>query len=72
MEMPYLAEYMTDSGMAAALRLGLDGGQDTPPCCIPIIHNERQASPTVAPVQAARTTELLSTSLSALTERAAP
>ena len=84
MEMPYLAEYMTDSGVAAALRSGFDGGRDTPPSCLPVIRDERPVSPAVSAIdvqvhitpvgvteQAARTTEPLSTTLLASTELAA-
>lgn len=84
MEMPYLAEYMTDSGVAAALRSGFDGGRDTPPSSLPVIRDERPVSPAVAAIdvqvhttpvgvteQAARTTEPPSTTLLASTELAA-
>ena len=63
---------MTDSGVAAALRSGLDGGQDTTPSSLPVIYDERPASPAVAPEQAACATEPPSTTLSAPTEAAAP
>ena len=63
MEMPYLAEYMTDYGMAAALRSGLNGGRDTPPSSLPVIRDDRPASPALAPEQAARATEPPSTTL---------
>ena len=72
MDMAYLAEYMTDSGVAAALRSGLDGGRDTPPSSLAVIRDEGPASPAVAPKQAARTTEPQSTTLLAPTEPAAP
>ena len=72
MEMPYLAEYMTDSGVAAALRSGLDAGRDPPPSSLPVIRDERPASLAVAPEQAARATEPPSTTLPAPTEPAAP
>ena len=84
MEMPYLAEYMTDSGVAAALHSVFDGGRDTPPSSLPVICNERQVSPAVAAIdvqvhttsvgvteQAAHTTEPPSTTLLASTELAA-
>ena len=72
MEMPYLAEYMTESGVAAELRSGLDGARDTPPSSLPVIHDERPASPAVAPEQAACATEPPSTMLPAPTEPSAP
>ena len=72
MEMPYLAEYMTDSGVAAALRSGIHGGWDTPPSSLPVIRDERPASPAVTPEQAARATEPPFTTLPAPTEPAAP
>ena len=83
--MPYLAEYMTDSMVAAALRLGFDGGRNTPPSSLPIIRNEHPVSSTIATIdaqvqttsvgateQAALTTEPPSTTLPAPTEPAAP
>ena len=72
MEIPNLAEYMTDSGVAAALRSGLDGGRDIPPSSLHLIRNERPASPAIAPEQVARTTEPPSTKLPAPTESSAP
>ena len=85
MEMPYLAEYMTDSGVAAALRSGFDGGRDTPPSSLPVIRDEGPVSPAVAAIdvqvyttpvgvteQAACTTEPPSTTLLASTELADP
>ena len=70
--MPCLPEYITDSGVAAALRLGLDGGWDTPPSSLPVIRDELPASPAVAPEQVPHATEPPSTTLPAPTERAAP
>ena len=49
-EMPYLAEYLTDSGVAAALRSGFDGGWDTLPSSLPIIRDEHPVSPAVAAI----------------------
>ena len=85
MEMPYLAEYMTDSGVVAALRSGVDGGRDTPPSSLPVNRDKRPVSPAVAAIdaqvhtapvgateQAARRTELPSSTLPAPTEPAAP
>ena len=64
MEIPYLTELMTDSGVAAAQHSGLVGGWDTPPSGLPIIRNKCPASPAVAPEHAACPTEPLSTSIS--------
>ena len=82
--MPYLAEYMTDSGVAVALRSGFDGGRDTPPSSLPVISDQRPVSPAFAAIdvqvhttpvgvteQAAHTTEPPSTTLLASTELAA-
>ena len=84
MEMPYLAEYWTDSGVAAALRSGFDGGWDTPASCLLGIRDERLVSPAVAAIdvqvhttpvgvteQAARTPEPPSSTLLDSTELAA-
>ena len=75
---------MTDSGVAAALHSGFDGGRDTPASSLPVIRDERPVSPAVAAIdmqvyttpvgvteQAARTTEPPSTTLVASTELAA-
>ena len=85
MEMPYLAEFMTDSGVVVALRLGVDGARDTPPSSLPVNHDERPVSPAVAAIvaqvhttpvgaseQAARKTDPPSTTLPAPTDPAAP
>ena len=84
MEMPYLAEYMRDSGVAAALRSGFDGGRDTFPSSLPVFRDERPVSLAVAAIdvpvhttpeavreQVACTTEPPSTTLLASTELAA-
>ena len=68
MEMPYLAEYMTDSRVAAGLRSGLDSSRDTPLSSLTVIRNECPATPAVAPEQAPRATELPSTRLPPPTE----
>ena len=83
--MPYPAEYMTDSGVAAAVRSGVDGSRDTPPSSLPVNRDERSVSPAVAAIdaqvhttpvrareQAACRTERPSTTLPAPTEPAAP
>jgi len=70
---------------AAALGSEHDGTQDSPPTTLPVIHDERQASPALAPSegqvhttsvrateQAARTTDQPPTRLPAPTEPAAP
>jgi hypothetical protein len=80
-----MADYITDTGLAAVLRSGLDGAQDTPPSSLPGFRDERPVSPAVAPIdaqvhttsvrateQAARTTEQPPTTLPAPTEPAAP
>ena len=83
--MPWLADFMTDTGLAAAYPSALDGARDTPPSCLPVIRDEHPASPatatTDAPVHttpvratkqtAARTTEPPLTTLPAPTEPAA-
>ena len=51
-EMPYLAESMTDRVVAAVLRSGFDGGQDTPPSSLPVIRDERLVSPAFATIDA--------------------
>jgi len=66
-----MIDYITDTGLAAVLRSGLDGAQDTPPSSLPGFRDERPVSPAVAPIdslghttavrateQAARTIEL--------------
>ena len=35
--MPWMADHITDSRLAAVLRSGLDGAQDTPPSSLPQI-----------------------------------
>jgi hypothetical protein len=51
-EMPWMADYITDTGLAAVLRSGLDGAQDTPPSSLPGFRDERPVSPAVAPIDA--------------------
>ena len=84
--MPWLADFMADTGRAAAYRSALNGARDTPPSCLPVIRDEHPASPaaatTDAPVHttpvrateqtAARATEPPLTTLPAPTEPAAP
>jgi len=81
-----MADYITDTGLAAVLRSGLDGhAQVTPPSSLPGFRDERPVSPAVAPIdaqvhttsvrateQGARTTEQPHTTLPAATEPAAP
>ncbi|PUU72167.1 hypothetical protein B9Z19DRAFT_1069974 [Tuber borchii] len=50
--MPWLLDYMTDNGLAAALRSGFDGAQDASPSRLPVIRDEHPVSPTVAPIDA--------------------
>ena len=47
-----MADYITETGLAALLHSGLDGGQDTPPSSLPGFCDERTFSPTVAPIEA--------------------
>jgi len=47
-----MADYITDTGLAAVPRSGLDGAQDTPPSGLPGFHDERPVSPAVAPIDA--------------------
>jgi len=47
-----MADYITDTGLAAVLRSGLDGAQDTPPSSLPGLRDERPVSPAVAPIDA--------------------
>jgi len=49
-EMPWMADYITDTGLAAVLLLGLHGAQDTPPSWIPGFGDECRVSPAVAPI----------------------
>ena len=39
-EMPWMADYITDTGLPALLRSGLDGAQDTPHASLPGFHDE--------------------------------
>jgi len=50
--MPWMADYMTDTGLAAVLRSGLDGAQDIPPSSLPGFGDKLPVSPTVAPIDA--------------------
>ena len=47
-----MADYITDTGLAAVLRSELDGAQDTPPSSQPGFSHERPVSPAVAPIDA--------------------
>ena len=84
-EMPWMADNITDTGLAAVLRLGHHGTQDTPPSSRQGFRDERLVSPLVPPIdvqvhttsvkatkQAACTTGQPSTTRPAPTEPAAP
>jgi len=47
-----MADYITDTRLAAVLRSGLDGAQDTPPSSLPGFRDERPVFPAVAPIDA--------------------
>jgi len=47
-----MADYITDTRLAAVLRSGLDGAQDTPPSSLLRFRDERPVSPAVAPIDA--------------------
>ena len=47
-----MADYITDTGLAALRRSGLDGAQDTPPSILPGFRDERPVPPAVAPIEA--------------------
>jgi len=47
-----MADYITDTGLAAVLRSGLEGAQDTPPSSLHGFRDERPVSPAVAPIDA--------------------
>jgi len=47
-----MADYITDTGLAAVLRSGLDGAQDTPPSSLAGFRDERPVSPAIAPIEA--------------------
>jgi len=67
-EMPWMADYITDTGLAAVLRSGHDGAQDTPPSSLPGFRDERPVSPAVAPIDAqVHTTPLRATEQAACT-----
>jgi len=42
-----MADYITDTGLAAVLRLGLDGAKETPLSSLPRFHAKRSVSPEV-------------------------
>jgi len=50
--MPWMADYSTDTGLAAVLRSGLDSAQDTPPSRLFRFCDKRPVSPVVAPIDA--------------------
>jgi len=47
-----MADYITDTGLPAVLRSGLDGAQGTPPSSLPGFCDERPVSPAVARIDA--------------------
>jgi len=47
-----MADYITDTGLAAVPRSGLDGAQYAPPSSLPGFQDERPVSPAVAPIDA--------------------
>jgi len=47
-----MADYITDTGLAAVLCSGLDGAQDTPPSSLPGFRDERLVFPSLAPIDA--------------------
>jgi len=49
-EMPWMADYITDTGLAAVLRSGLDGAPDTPLSSLHGFRDERSVSPAVPPI----------------------
>jgi len=51
-EMPWMPDYITDTGLAAVLRPGLDGTHGTPPSSLPGFRDERLVFPAVAPIDA--------------------
>jgi len=73
LQMPWMADYITDTGLAAVLRSGLDGAQDTPPSSLPEFRDERPVSPAVAPLDAqVHTTLVRATEVAARTIEPAP
>jgi len=49
-EMPWRADYIKDTGLAAVLRSGLNGAQETPPSSLPGFYDQRPVSPAIAPI----------------------
>jgi len=47
-----MADYITDTGLAAVVRSGLDGAQDTPPSSLPGFRDECPVCHAVAPIDA--------------------
>jgi len=47
-----MADYITDTGLAAVLRSGLDGAQDTTPSSLPGFRDERPVFPALALIDA--------------------
>jgi len=47
-----MADYITNTGVAAVLRSGLDGAEDPPPSTLPGFRHEHLVSPAVAPIDA--------------------
>jgi len=50
--MPWMADYITDTGLAAVLGSGLDGAQETPPSSLPGFCDKGRISPAVASIDA--------------------
>jgi len=49
-DIPWMADYSTDTGLAALLLSGLNGAQDPPPSSLLRFPDERPISPAVAPI----------------------
>jgi len=47
-----MADYITDTGLAAVLQWGLDGAQDTPSSSLSGLSDEHPVSPSIAPIDA--------------------
>jgi len=58
-EIPWMADYITDTWLAAVLRLDLNGAQDTPPSSLHRFRDKRPVSPAVVQLDAQVHTTLL-------------
>jgi len=47
-----MADYLTDTGLAAVRHSGLDGAQETPPSSLPRVPYQGPVSPAVPPMDA--------------------